>query len=89
MSSMIEISKWMKDRKRIYDRKNIHLLEKEVAVFIQNNVERFKKVEKPELKAKKKSKSKSKSKSKKKEFKNELEADSSMETNPFNIQVED
>ena len=84
MSSMIEISKWMKDRKRIYDRKNIHLLEKEVTVFIQNNVERFKKVEThPELKGKKKSKSKSKSKSKKKEL------EKGVETNPFNIQTED
>ena len=36
-SSKIEISKWMKDRKRIYDKRNIEKLENEVKMFIDMN----------------------------------------------------
>jgi len=40
---MIEISKWMKDRKRIYDKKNILSLEGQVKKFIEFNATRFQK----------------------------------------------
>eukprot|EP00347_Sterkiella_histriomuscorum_P009407 403341333 len=39
---MVEISKWMKDRRRIYDKKNIQNLENEVVNFFKLNTERFK-----------------------------------------------
>lgn len=36
-TSTVEISKWMKDRKRIYDKRNIEKLESELKSFIELN----------------------------------------------------
>ena len=41
-NSTIEISKWMKDRKRVWDRRNIEKLPEEVEKFFETNIERFK-----------------------------------------------
>ena len=52
-NSTIEISKWMKDRKRVWDRRNIDKLPEEVAKFFETNIERFKsEKEKPNKKRK-------------------------------------
>ena len=40
-SSFVEISKWMRDRRRVYDRNNIGKLEGEVISFFKANIERF------------------------------------------------
>jgi len=55
----VEISKWMKDRKKCYDKRNILKLEEETISFFKLNIERFSN-EASLLAKKKKSKSKSK-----------------------------
>ena len=42
-SGKIEISKWMKDRKRIFDKRNVDRLEPELKRFIEINQARFEK----------------------------------------------
>ena len=37
----IEISKWMKDRKRIYGRNNIQNIKKDTQIFFEQNKKRF------------------------------------------------
>lgn len=41
-NSTVEISKWMKDRKKVWDRRNIDKLEEDVCNFFETNIERFK-----------------------------------------------
>jgi len=49
-NNTIEISKWMKDRKRIWDRRNVDKLQDEVQKFFELNIERFKEVKKKKRK---------------------------------------
>lgn len=45
-SSTVEISKWMKDRKKVWDRRNIDKLDEEVSGFFESNQARFKLIDK-------------------------------------------
>ena len=64
-SSTFEISKWMKERRKIYDRKNIEKLQDDVKAFYKLNIERFSMTE--ELLKKKREKKAAKKAASKKE----------------------
>ena len=84
--SSIEISKWMKDRKRIWDKRNIERLEGEVKHFIEGNQRRFEEEAKIEAKKVKKL---AKKKRKASKSKNRGEQSDSQSTNAMSHNVND